>query len=286
MPVLLQLEKLCFPTASLGIGTMSPITDDASGQARKQRPGDMAGEPIAFNSVAMEAGRPAEDPSGPEGKSAESEEAEALARSLERLPPAHRQALDWRSRDRRSFEEIGRLLGQSPEVARSLWVQALESLSQQLKSVPVAPDLPQEAEERLVSWVAAYEQALASGEPPQVPPEGEVLPELAARFQRVVACLNQLERVRPPRSPGTPAPASGDVPTIPEQPSGNAALPFHVPGYVILGKSAAAGWGLCIVPANSASRGTWPSNASRPPWLRPGAAGAASATRPRLRAVD
>jgi RNA polymerase sigma-70 factor (ECF subfamily) len=66
------------------------------------------------------------------------EEAAALRRALGELPGDYRQVIRWRNWERRPFEEIGRLLGRSPEAARKLWARAVEQLGQILES----PDEP------------------------------------------------------------------------------------------------------------------------------------------------
>ena len=55
---------------------------------------------------------------------------EALHRALEQLPAASRDAVQWRSYERCSFEEVGQRLGRSAEAARKLWVRAIEQLQQ------------------------------------------------------------------------------------------------------------------------------------------------------------
>jgi RNA polymerase sigma-70 factor (ECF subfamily) len=76
-------------------------------------------------------GLPAEAPPG-DGLVAE-EEAEALRRALAQLPEEYRQVIQWRNWERRPFEEIGRLLGRSPEAARKLWGRAVDRLGQILE---------------------------------------------------------------------------------------------------------------------------------------------------------
>src|ERR1051325_11190773 len=98
---------------------MGPVIEDAPGQPREQ------------GSSASPEGKCAVSPL-PDSQAVAPEEAEALTRALERLPEAYRQVIQWRNRDRRSFEEIGQHLSQSPEAARRLWVRALESLARQL----------------------------------------------------------------------------------------------------------------------------------------------------------
>jgi RNA polymerase sigma-70 factor (ECF subfamily) len=71
---------------------------------------------------------PAADTPSPSGLAMENEQAAALQRALARLPEDHRRAVLLRYQDGLSFEEIGRLLGRSPDAARKLWSRAMERL--------------------------------------------------------------------------------------------------------------------------------------------------------------
>ncbi len=73
--------------------------------------------------------RAAESPSG---HAVRREEAEALDRALARLPDHYRQVIVLRHREQRPFEEIGRLMGRSPDAARMLWWRAFERLADEL----------------------------------------------------------------------------------------------------------------------------------------------------------
>jgi RNA polymerase sigma-70 factor (ECF subfamily) len=61
------------------------------------------------------------------------EEEAALRRALTALSDADRQVVQWRSFERLPFEEIGRRLGCSGEVARKRWARAVEQMSQSLE---------------------------------------------------------------------------------------------------------------------------------------------------------
>jgi RNA polymerase sigma-70 factor (ECF subfamily) len=60
------------------------------------------------------------------------EQAQALARAVERLPEAHRLVIHLRYTEHRTFEEIGAAIGRSPEAARKLWFRAVERLRQEM----------------------------------------------------------------------------------------------------------------------------------------------------------
>jgi RNA polymerase sigma-70 factor (ECF subfamily) len=53
------------------------------------------------------------------------EQEDLLLRALERLPEDYRQAILLHHQQGRSFEEVGRRLGRSPEAARKLWGRAV-----------------------------------------------------------------------------------------------------------------------------------------------------------------
>jgi RNA polymerase sigma-70 factor (ECF subfamily) len=75
------------------------------------------------------------DPAGstptPSGAAMADEEALALHRALDRLPEDHRRVVVLRIEEGRSFEEIGRLTGRSPDAARKVWSRAMERLRQE-----------------------------------------------------------------------------------------------------------------------------------------------------------
>lgn len=60
------------------------------------------------------------------------EEAQLLARSLERLPEVPRQVITWRHQEYCSFEEIGARLGVSADAARMSWARAVRRLQREL----------------------------------------------------------------------------------------------------------------------------------------------------------
>ncbi|HEV3120912.1 MAG TPA: sigma-70 family RNA polymerase sigma factor [Isosphaeraceae bacterium] len=64
------------------------------------------------------------------------EQGEALEQALAKLPDDHRQVIMLRYQEERSFEEIGLLMGRSPEAARKLWSRAMERLRREWESPP------------------------------------------------------------------------------------------------------------------------------------------------------
>ncbi len=58
------------------------------------------------------------------------EQAVALRRALDRLPEEHRRVVVLRFEEERSFEEIGRLTGRSPDAVRKIWARAMGRLRQ------------------------------------------------------------------------------------------------------------------------------------------------------------
>src|SRR6516162_4181768 len=67
----------------------------------------------------------------PSGVAIEHEQAVALRRALDRLPEEYRRMVVLRFEEGRSFEEIGRLTGRSPDAARKVWSRAMERLRQE-----------------------------------------------------------------------------------------------------------------------------------------------------------
>jgi RNA polymerase sigma-70 factor, ECF subfamily len=72
------------------------------------------------------------DTTSPSGHAAAGERAELVRHALARLPEDYRRALALRYEEGRSFEEIARLMGRSPNAARKLWARAVELLEQEL----------------------------------------------------------------------------------------------------------------------------------------------------------
>jgi RNA polymerase sigma-70 factor (ECF subfamily) len=89
------------------------------------------GREIALASAALP-----EEPQvdSPSSQARARERDEALHRALQQLPEASRLAIEYRSYERCSFEEVGRRLGRSAEAARKLWVRAIDQLQQILEA--------------------------------------------------------------------------------------------------------------------------------------------------------
>jgi RNA polymerase sigma-70 factor (ECF subfamily) len=102
------------------------------------------GKRQAEREVSLEEGSAASTPGGglatdlpsPSGQAMAHEQDEALDRAIARLPEDYRQVLLWRYREERSFEEIGDLLGRTPNAARKLWLRAVERLRRELEAPP------------------------------------------------------------------------------------------------------------------------------------------------------
>ena len=58
--------------------------------------------------------------------------AEHLDAALQRIPPAHRQMLQWRFLEERSFEEIGLMVSRSPDAVRMMVGRSLKRLQQEM----------------------------------------------------------------------------------------------------------------------------------------------------------
>jgi RNA polymerase sigma-70 factor (ECF subfamily) len=78
----------------------------------------------------------AADISSPSGQAVAQEQAEALAKALECLPPDYRRVLDLRHNEQLSFEEIGRQMQRTANAARMLWLRAVERLQIEMGEVP------------------------------------------------------------------------------------------------------------------------------------------------------
>jgi RNA polymerase sigma-70 factor, ECF subfamily len=70
----------------------------------------------------------------PSAQAIAAEQQVALDRAMARLPEDYRQVVVLRNWERRSFKEIGAVLGRSGEAARKLWARAIEKLQQILEN--------------------------------------------------------------------------------------------------------------------------------------------------------
>ena len=68
----------------------------------------------------------------PSGYALAHEQAEAVARARDRLPPDYRQVLALRHEEQLSFEEIGQRMQRTANAARMLWLRAVEQLQNEL----------------------------------------------------------------------------------------------------------------------------------------------------------
>ena len=72
----------------------------------------------------------------PSGQALAHEQAEALARAVQRLPPDYRQVLALRHEEQLGFEEIGQRMQRSANAARMLWLRAVERLQKEMGAPP------------------------------------------------------------------------------------------------------------------------------------------------------
>jgi RNA polymerase sigma-70 factor (ECF subfamily) len=77
---------------------------------------------------------PVADEPSPSAEAIGREQAEALQRTLDRLPEDYRRVLVWRHQEERSFEEIGRLMNRSANAARKLWARAVQRFQEEWDS--------------------------------------------------------------------------------------------------------------------------------------------------------
>jgi RNA polymerase sigma-70 factor (ECF subfamily) len=72
----------------------------------------------------------------PSGQAVAHEQAEALARAMERLPPDYSQVLALRHEQKLTFEQIGQRMQRSGNAARMLWLRAVERLQKEMGVSP------------------------------------------------------------------------------------------------------------------------------------------------------
>jgi RNA polymerase sigma-70 factor (ECF subfamily) len=76
------------------------------------------------------------DGSSPSQQAMAHEQAQGLLRALGRLPQDHREVIRLRNELDLPFEEVGRLMGRSPNAAQKLWKRAIDRLTEELKTPP------------------------------------------------------------------------------------------------------------------------------------------------------
>ena len=89
---------------------------------RRERPLDLGKSSVIGGPLIVS------DSSSPSQKAIASEESQRLSAMLEQLPDEYRRAILLRNWERRSFDEMGLLLGKTPNGARKLWLRALAQL--------------------------------------------------------------------------------------------------------------------------------------------------------------
>lgn len=77
-----------------------------------------------------------DDTPSPSSHARRREEETLVEAALAKLSEAHRQVIHLRHRDRRSFAEIGRLMGRSEEAVQKLWERAIQQLRHELRRAP------------------------------------------------------------------------------------------------------------------------------------------------------
>jgi len=78
----------------------------------------------------------AADSLSPSGQAVAHEQAEALARAMERLPPDYRRVLTLRHEEQLTFEQIGDQMQRTANAARMLWLRAVERLQKEMGESP------------------------------------------------------------------------------------------------------------------------------------------------------
>src|SRR6516225_5694461 len=74
----------------------------------------------------------AADTLSPSEEALAQEQAQALARAMERLPPDYRQVLALRHEEQLTFEQIGQKMERTANAARMLWLRAVERLQKEM----------------------------------------------------------------------------------------------------------------------------------------------------------
>jgi RNA polymerase sigma-70 factor, ECF subfamily len=72
----------------------------------------------------------------PSGEALAQEQAQALARAMERLPPDYRRVLALRHEEQLTFEQIGQQMQRTANAARMLWLRAVERLQKEMGVSP------------------------------------------------------------------------------------------------------------------------------------------------------
>jgi|SRR6266851_4617198 RNA polymerase sigma-70 factor (ECF subfamily) len=78
----------------------------------------------------------AADTLSPSGEALAQEQAQALARAMERLPPDYCRVLALRHEEQLTFEQIGQQMQRTANAARMLWLRAVERLQKEMGVSP------------------------------------------------------------------------------------------------------------------------------------------------------
>jgi RNA polymerase sigma-70 factor (ECF subfamily) len=76
------------------------------------------------------------DTPAPADRAATAEETEAVRLAVARLPEDYRRVIVLRHQDGRSFHDIAREMGRTPEAVRKLWFRAVERLREEINARP------------------------------------------------------------------------------------------------------------------------------------------------------
>jgi RNA polymerase sigma-70 factor (ECF subfamily) len=76
------------------------------------------------------------DTLSPSGEALAQEQAQALARAIERLPPDYRRVLALRHEQQLTFAQIGQQMQRTANAARMLWLRAVERLQKEMGASP------------------------------------------------------------------------------------------------------------------------------------------------------
>jgi RNA polymerase sigma-70 factor (ECF subfamily) len=87
----------------------------------------------SFNDPAQAPPEPAADETSPSMRAAREELNDALRQAISRLPTHYRRVIELRVREKRSYEEIGRAVGLTPEATRKVYARALATLHSDLR---------------------------------------------------------------------------------------------------------------------------------------------------------
>lgn len=122
-----EKELLAWLSAILGnliVTTQRRYLKTEKRDARRELPINLGASSVISGPVLVS------DSSSPTEKAIRNEEAQRLEQMLRQLSDEHRRVILLRNWERRTFDEIGQILGRTPNAARKLWVRALARLEE------------------------------------------------------------------------------------------------------------------------------------------------------------